>query len=123
MFIYFVRSQTIYDVKFAMKVDGKIVSSRTSKEITSEQLTTALETVMIVDTQVVYSVKAVQPDGTVTLLNTVSLGETFTDDFVPTDLAKEMANQVNTLTNNEGMYKFTLAHLAFIAVLIVKSTD
>ena len=86
-----------------MKVDGKIVSSRTSKEITSEQLTTALETVMIVDTQVVCSVKVVQPDGTVTLLNTVFLGETFTVDFVPADLAEEMANQVNTLTNNEGM--------------------
>ena len=95
-------SGSYIDVRYSIEVDGQVFSSRSSVEITAEAVTSALESVTIVNTEVVYSVKVVLPDGTVQYVDADTLGEAFTELPVTSDLTQEYTEVFNSQTENMG---------------------
>ena len=89
-------------MRYVIEVDGQVFSSRSSVEISAEAITSALESVTIVNTEVVYSVKVILPDGSVQYLDADTMGETFTELPVTSDLAEEYTDMFNTQTNSIG---------------------
>ena len=89
-------------MRYVIEVDGQVFSSRSSVEISAEAITSALESVTIVNTEVVYSVKVILPDGSVQYLDADTMGETFTELPVTSDLTEEYTDMFNTHTNSIG---------------------
>ena len=89
-------------MRYVIEVDGQVFSSRSSVEISTEAVTSALESVTIVNTEVVYSVKVILPDGSVQYFDADTLGETFTESPVTSDLTGEFTDMFNTQTNSIG---------------------
>ena len=89
-------------MRYVIEVDGQVFSSRSSVEISAEAITSALESVTIVNTQVVYSVKVILPDGSVQYLDADTMGETFTELPVTSNLTEEYTEMFNTQTNSFG---------------------
>ena len=85
-----------------MTVDGEIFSSRSSAEISMEDLNSALGTVSIVQTQVTYRVKVVLPDGSVEYFNAETLGEAFSQAPILTEQESEIEESFNTVTTEMG---------------------